>query len=333
MITDQQTDRSRQTLHKLLGGIADPGFKETVKSTNFDTNSLANADSTSFADPGKRMFPVNTPENAILSKVYFDGQKTAMQGTHAETIHKNLSKHLALHNIPESQFAYKTAEDTSPQEPEGLEEPVYLLPEHQFCKVATERDLAVAEKVFERGVDRLQLADRVTFARNFVKVSEDLERPINSEEIMKYASMLDFDAVHTQCALEMRTGLARRRGIQEEGFRKLAQTLEKFSGEPSREELQKLAEVITDLDKQAGFTEKDYKVFIESPYGAVFARAREELSKIAEDTQDSIKTMTKSDIVGKYGADVLEMVETEDGQIDYDALKSVVQLEKGFNQK
>jgi hypothetical protein len=315
----------------MLGTLENQELKQKLKNITFDPGSLKDATPKAFAHPGKRMFPVNTPENTLLSKAYFDGQAQALDPTEAKTIGDNIDKHLSLHNLPGDQFIYKQAADNSTDKPVVLKEPAYMLPEFAFCKVASASDLNTARKLFHKSNSRLQLADRVEFSKNFIKVAKELKQPIRSEEIMKYAGTLDFDPVHTQCALELRSGLARRKGKSSAKFRKLASALKDFSGNPSRDELVKLAHVVTGLDEDAGISEKDYNDFIESPFGVVFTKVASEASEAMETQGKDLDKLSKAEIVGQFGDSVLDIVENPDGSIDYDALKNVDRLAKGLS--
>jgi len=335
MYTDPQSDKGMKSLYKMLGSISNPELKATLKATSFDPTSVAGAPSSSYALPSKRLFPVNTPENTTLSKVYYDAQKGAMPKADVDSIGKTIDTHLALHGVPEGQFTYKEAQAAENKDEKKMKNPQYMLPKHELCKVASSLDLGPAAKLFEEGLDELQLYDRVEYARNFVKAASELGVRIKSPDILKYAGVLDFDAVHAQYALELRSGLARRKGKPTEKFNKLACALSEFAGTPTREELIKLAEVITELDKESGITEKDYARNrangIDAPHGVVFSKLANEASEAMEGTPDNsfnIENMTKADIVGKYGEDILDAVENADGTIDYEALKEAVRLHK-----
>jgi len=327
MYIDQQSDTGKKALYKLMGAINDPGLKTTLKTTNFDPKSISEVDAKAFALPSKRQFPVNTPENTVLSKVYYDAQRPTMATADAESIGKVLDVHLGLHSIPEDTFQYKTAAEGTP---EKTIESVCLLPEHNFCKVASVTDLSQASILFDAGHSNLQLSDRVEFASNFIKAAEALDAKVDSAEILKYAGMLDYDPVHTQCALELRSGMASRKGGDSSAFYKLAAALENLTEVPTVEELRKLADTIVDMDQAAGITETDYHGGIESPYGVVFSKQSNEASEVTEGESNSAQQLTKADIIGKYGDDVLEQVELADGSIDYAALDNVIKSTIGI---
>jgi hypothetical protein len=334
MYIDQQNDKGRKTLFSLVGDIENTELKNKLKNTHFDPNSITNAKNKDFALPGRRKFPVNTPENAILSKAYFEYQKDSIPQTEAKQIAKTLNTGLALHKVAADQFVYKQKEAQAPEKLPELETPMTLLPEYDFCKVANAQDLTMAQKMFDAGSANLCLADRVEFSKNFVKAAEDLGFNIKSEGILKHAGTLDFDAVHTAYALELRSGLANRKGNATGQYIKLAESLQQCEDTPTPEDLHKLAGVITDLDSLAGITEKDYDKGLGTPYDAVFVQkeASTEGSDLPQlpDADTSLKGMSKADIVGQYGEDVLEIVEQPDGKVDYDALKNVMRLSKGL---
>jgi len=325
MYTDQQSDPSKKLLYSLLGNVKDEALRTSLKGSSYDGPGMAKLPQSKFAQPGQRKFPVDTPENTALSKVYFDHQAGSMPKADADSIGKSLNVHMQLHSLPEDAFSYNT-EQAMPKVAEDTPEGKYLLPEHEFCKVASKGDLAKAEVLFDSGFDQLRLSDRVTFSTNFLKTAEEFSFVVTSENIEKYAGVLDYDSMHTQYALELRSGLASRRGHSTDGYRKLAAALDSVQGKPTKKELKKLASLIEGMDKEAGIEEKDYDKTIHSPQGVVFSKVADEPSEVTENTEG----MSKADIVGKYGEGALEIVEDEDGTLNEEAVKRLNDMHKGL---
>lgn len=325
MYTDQQSDQSKKLLYGLLPNIKDKELAANLKASSYDGPALATLHQSKFALPGKRKFPVDTPENTALSKVYFDHQAPSMPKADLDSVGKSLDAHMELHGLPSESFTYNSA-DELPKVAEDQPEGTYLLPEHEFCKVASKEDLTKAEVLFDSGFDQLKLSDRVAFSTNFLKTAVEYSYVITSENIEKYAGMLDYDSAHTQYALDLRSGMASRRGHSSEGYRKLAAALDTVQGTPTKKSLKKLASLIEGLDKEAGILEKDYDKTIHSPQGAVFSKIANEPSEVTENTEG----MSKADIVGKYGEGALDIVEDEDGGLNEEAVKRLEAMHKGL---
>jgi len=329
MLIDQQADKSKAMLFQVTGKITDAALRAKLRGANIDTKKISALKDASFAYPEKRMFPVDTKDNTLLSMVYFAYQEALLPANFAISIKKSLEVHAKLHNIQTTFSSLKTntsvkvASETVPKVA-----PRYLLPDQQFYKIACAADLGNAQELFDKEFCKLQLSDRVTFATNFIKAARDYSAPITSEHIEKYAGVLDYNAAHTQYALELRMGMASRRGANSETYYKLAEDLKELTETPTQEELFKLASVVEAIDKQTRITEKDYDTKIHSPQGVVFCKTAEESS---ETTEGKGKELTKADIIGKFGEDALDSIEEEDGSINVKALNKIQRLGKGLS--
>ena len=324
MNIDQQTDKSKKVLYTILGTLKDTGLKARIKGATMDPKKTEALESKHFAYPMKRLFPVDTKDNTILSMAYFEHQKDALPKAEVSKIKKALDVKSRLFNIPTADFTKVAATESVDEAPAA---PRFLLPERQFCKVACCEDIGKAETLFDVGFQNLDLTDRVEFATNFVKAAEEFKANFSSENIEKYAGVLDYDSAHTQYVLELRAGAVKYMGGDTTLFNKLASELSGLTDDPTHEELDGLVKIIESLDKQAGIHEKDYDRTIHSPHGAVFHKKAAESS---ETTEGKTSKLSKADIVGEFGDDVLDMVEKEDGSIDYEALEKVKSLKNGL---
>jgi len=330
MIIDQQADKSKAMLFLVTGKITDAALRAKLRGANIDTKKINALKDASFAYPSKRLFPVDTKDNTLLSMVYFSYQEGLLPADSVISIKRSLEVHAKLHNIQttfpslKANTSVKVASENKHNIPAR-----YLLPDKEFCKVANCKDLEVAQEMFDKDFTKLQLSDRVTFSTNFIKAARDFSAPITSVNIEKYAGVLDYNAAHTQYALELRMGMASRRGgdNSSEPYHKLAEDLKGLTEKPTQDELRKLASMVEALDKHTNITEKDYDTKIHSPHGVVFCKTAEESS---ETTEGKSEELTKADIIGKFGEGALDSVEEEDGTINKKALNKIQGLSKGL---
>lgn len=344
MITDQYTDKSFKLLYK----IAEKGFNSNLE-TELRKMSVCNSEKTltklgsdKFADQHNRMFPIDTKENVLLSKVYFDYQESTMEPKLAHSIDCKLNTYLDLHSIPEEFFTKPSSMDkTASSEKEVKRSTTYLLPEHNIGAVTCKSDLEKLSSSFEKDHTNLSMADRVKFAQNFIKCTSEFEDVHYSNTLAKYASLLDTDLANTSYLLKLRAGICHVNNKDGSSFTKLATLLDQVTGnnglsslkslglatDESRKSLTKLAETIQKLDEQAGLDQRKYDSAIPDSFSSVF-----NLDKLATDAEEKTKgevkekEPSKAEVISLYGEDVLEEVEDEDGDIDQDKLKEIEKL-------
>ena len=337
-VIDQLTDTSFHTLFKIAETMLSPKLEEEVRKISIPSLGMDKIASVAFADASNRNFPINSKDNVLLSKIYFDYQKDAMEPKLAQAIDRKLDTYLDLHNIPDSLFEYPEQSIEKTASTQTTISSTYLLPEHNIGKVTTSQDLVKLGTDFEQNHTNLAMSDRVTFSHNFIKCAGKLKITSYPRTISKYASMLDTDVANTAYLLRLRAGLCHKVGADSAQYVKLASMLEKVVDNngglsekslgliSNQEEFTKLAELIQELDETSGLADSKYDRKIPDSYSAVFnkeAGGDESDPKVTEK-----KNLTKSEIVSLYGQNVLEEIEDEDGKIDYDKLKEVEKLVK-----
>ncbi len=337
-IIDQQTDRSQKTLYSALEKYASADTIKSVCLEGYDAGELTKLAGDEFAFPEFRAFPVNTMESTILSKIYFDYQKD--EGFHNKLaayiprVEDRIASFLNLFNVPAS-ILEKKASDS---EKDGLEKsaeefsPQYLVPSKKLCKVANKMDLHIAAKLFDNHFDQLDIPTRIEFSQNYVKISSEIKYSNFSTNIAKYAAELDTNLSNTKRYLELRAAAAHRSNLVKAGeeYIKLAKQLDGVDfDETTKEELQKLAELIYSIDKDYGF-ENSKKM--PCAYTVVFNKLADNDPAMAMSAQDNIaaKTMSKADIIGRYGVAALSNVENEDGTINPERVAELNKLHTIF---
>lgn len=310
-IFDQYNDKGQYLLVKILNNLESDGIIK-VASELEDITKLA---SDKFAWADFRKFPINSQDNAILSKLYFDNQRDKIPTIYQTKIAAKLNTYLDLYNVPDSIFEIKKVEQVK-----TASDPRFLLPKYNLCKVADCSDLDRANTVFKTEYIKLKVSDRVEFAKNFMKCASDFDfKNTPSSQIIKYAAILDTDMGEVKDLLNIRVAAANRSGKSGIEYKKLASMLDEVV-KTSKEELEKLAEVIDIIDQEYGFDHPKYDKIMPDAYGVVFNKKAMDL---AEDVENSAATMTKADIVGRYGTGILEEVENADGTINVDRLNNI----------
>ena len=330
MFYDQQTDTDFTVLHSILQKVANDTLVTTLKGISIDYDGFTKVASNMFAWESHRMFPVDTAENTILSKLYFDEQAPLLtEKTATEHIARRLDTFLELYGVPDVLFSYKPVEKVASTSPVKYA----LLPEHGVS-VSNAAELVKIGSLFSRDKARLAIPDRVEFSRNFIKAAKDLGVTDYPTDVAKYAAQLDTDLANTRYLLQMRSTLAQRMGNPGTEYTKLAEQLDTLSMEASNDVLEKLAETIYLLDKKNGFDHTRYDRHIPCAYASVFNKQAEDTSNVTLSDEErelsDLKSMSKADIIGKYGEGALDTVEEKDGEIDYDALAEIVRKVKNI---
>lgn len=311
-IIDQYSDKGQYLLAKLMGTDSD---MLKLAANLEDVSKLA---SDKFAWAEFRKFPVNSQDNTILSKMYFDNQKCNIPEVYHTKVAAKLDTYLDLYDVPEELFK-TTAANTVLDKVASCE--WYLLPEINMCKVASCSDLDKANDIFNTDYKKLEIKDRVEFSKNFMKCASALKyKGVPKQQIIKYAAMLDTDMTEVKNMLAIRVAAANRIGKKGFEYSKLAEMLDVPDLEVTTDDLEKLAETILSIDEQHGFTGTKYDSVMPCAYGVVFNKEAFDSSK---DTVGGAVELKKSDIVGQYGHGILEEVENEDGSINKDRLDMI----------
>lgn len=319
-IFDQQTDTSRKYLYQAASQLADESFQAQVKKLAEAPTDSTKLASERFAWPEKRLFPVDSMANTVVSKVYFDAQREKLLDKTADEIATRLDTFLNLYDIPEAEFA-RISEKTAGS---GFE-PRYLVPSMKLCKVAGAESLRKAGDLFEKEHKKLKIAQRVEFSQNFVSAGRELKEKDFPKAVAKYACMLDTDLSNTEHMLRLRASAARLRGQNGAEYLKLAEQIGEVTNKPETDELRKLAECIRQLDDRHGFDSRRYREKLPCPYSVVFNKQATQVPDAALDAD----TMTKADIVARFGEEALDALEDENGKIDKDKLRQFISMQKG----
>lgn len=317
-IIDQNSDVSLAVLRKFASMLSDKEFGDTVWAMSneraADVGLHKVASSKKFAFPEASLFPVDTERDTILSKVYFDGQRQKLAADLADRVSSRLSTYLDLYGVPDC-FGVHIEKTASAQQDFT---PRCLMPSTGMYKVATVANLNSAYEDFDKNLPKYSLAERVEFSKEFAKVATTIRKQSLPSTVQRYCGVMDTDLDNVRTLLHIRKVAALRAGKSGAEYEKLASALEDVTG-PTKEELEKLACTINDLDEAYGFTSPKYDRKMPDAYALVFNKE----AAITEETGEAPepKAMTKADVISRFGLDAVEALEDEDGELDEDKLK------------
>lgn len=239
-IVDQRTDKRHQILYQL--SQEQPGAIGALKHASVSTDALPK---TAYAFPQAELFPIHTPDQAMLSKMY------AVKQAHLvpTEVMSKIDSALEAYGVAPKMQTEKVASEIDDSEH-------YLLPQYKALLVKTaEHVRPVTDALMEQ---RYQLtAQTMTDAcTRLIKKAAALglkksDIPI---EVFKYAGLTACDAGLLLDWVESRAGVAPTSEMRD-AYTKIAQAIEKnFPATgmiQDRNALVKIAGVIEQLDKEA----------------------------------------------------------------------------------
>lgn len=252
-LVDQYRDPSFALLVNL---VADrPQVTDLIKEAEVTPEEFEALPDSAFAWPEKRAFPVHSREHAVMSRVY--RENTAGVPPHVDHA---LKEACDMYEVPESLFTrtVKTAA-ASPDD--------YLLPELQKLPVRSAEDVKTAERALLDGYQKLAFVHRAQACSRLLEKAAAFKI-----ELHPLMHKLAGFTVSTTDTVQRWLG-ARQDAAPAEykaHYQKLAAALNKQPTEMrDRQALVKLAEVIGDLDEQAGLV-KHYDRRLPDPIQTVF---------------------------------------------------------------
>ena len=314
-LLDQRTDVSRAFLVKTASRLHDKDLASELLKMAEDCGS----DTSCYACEDGMLFPVDTREQTMLSRVYFNGQRGMFTKEAAEEIDRTLSVYEQLYGI-DNDFSLRQMgmRKTASEEHE-------LLPGY---KVRGNDGLKRAGREFMEKQAKMSISDRVEFSTNFTKVAADSDVDI-PEAIQQYGGGYGCDYERLQSALRLRKIAAKRAGKDGAPFDKFASEIKSdFIKTAAYEDLASIAGSIQKLDEAFGFDSPWYDSRMPNAWQAVFnvKTAEEMFAGKDEEKAKNPEAMTKADVVARFGEDALDAIEDENGEIDYARLKEVMQL-------
>ena len=269
MLCDQYHDPAFGMLYHLLQ--ENPTAADFVKSANLNESDTTDLSDKLFAWPEKRLFPINSAENTVISSLY--REKCAEVPADVD---ERLQKAAEIYEVQTILSAPRTklAATSAPVIQEHV-----LLPRLGRLRVKTAEDIPVAETLLLRDYNRLNMEDRATGFTNLVKVARDMNVALKPET-MRMAGMTVCTTKVAQELIEARRCATTVPAFQK-AYEKLAATLDNQQETlHDRDDLVALADGVAKVDKQAGL-DKQYDKAIPDPIRTVF-----NTTKLAEEMVD-----------------------------------------------
>lgn len=313
-IADQNTDRSGAALVKIACRLNDQEVAEAALGTLFSMDR-------EFSKTAE--FPVDSPENVFLSRIYLEGQKDIIPQEKYAELDNRIGIYEALYGLDY---------DTSFAEMEKVadEERFDLLP---GISVGSAEEVVQYGNDFSNNYNNLSYSDRLDFSENFCKVAELVDADI-PEDVAIYAGY-DID-IRPDVAEQMhfRKLACERAGKDGSLYEQLGSMLEGLDrGSASPEEMYKLACLVHAEDARNGFTDVSYDKRLPDAWHAVLCKHAEEDGSGSEESNDKPKDeMTKSDIVARFGDQALDEVENPDGTVNQKRLHQIMMLFGDYDQ-
>lgn len=245
-----------------------PDVTDLIKTAELDDAKLAAAPDRAFAWSEKRLFPIDSPEQAVLSRLYMEKQA----GVPADVV-KRCDTALAAYGIA---LKLQTKEAAAPGEDQ------YIFPEAKRYLVQDANDVKLAAMGLQEHVGEMDPFSRAQACLRLVKHAANYGVKLPGA-ILKMAGVTRSNREALSTWMSAREIAAAATGHKDEAaaFQKLASTAGAADGDYSDTfELAKLVDVIAEMDKTAGL-DRFYGKSFPDPVLSVF-----NTTKIAGDTVD-----------------------------------------------
>ena len=252
-VVDQSTDH---VMAHLMRRVADrPKLASAVADIDVDRDSLQTLPDSAFAWPEKRAYPIHTPEQALLSRVYREG---ASVPPHVDRALKEASE---IYGLDEQLFAgTKTAAAETSRD-------TYLLPGKKRLPVTGAADVKTAQEQLRTQAHKLSVTDRALAANRLTEKAASLGVPVRPE-IQKMAGLTVTDTRQLADWIDARAAAASE--AYRSGYTKLAGSVRALPRELRDRNMQvKLAEALYTLDTISGVS-RHYNRKLLDPMMTVF---------------------------------------------------------------
>lgn len=264
---DQYHDPAYGMLFHILE--ENPQVADFVKHAELDENKTETLPDGAFAWPARRLFPIDTAENTILSYLY--REKCAAVPVEVDENLRKAADVYDIHKFLAHPKQQKTASVTS------IDDADYLLTTIKRLRVKTAEDVQAAEKILLEQYPRLNLEDRTEGFINLVKKARDLGVTLQPET-HRMAGMTVCTAKMAEDFIEARR-CATKEPLFQRAYEKLASAFHRDDIH-DRDTLITAVDALAQLDKKAGLT-KHYDKLLPDPIRTIF-----NTTKLAEEDID-----------------------------------------------
>lgn len=249
---DQFSDPSFKMLFAAF--TENPGIEPLIKKASMDAEENARRPDSAFAWQERRLFRIDDPAHAALSKVYMHKQAGI-----PEHVRKACDKALDIYGV---KMELKTAEAREPSPDD------YMLPGKKRWLVQTPEHVKMADEALRTHKRELGFEEKIQACVNLVKKAA-LHGVRPSTDVLRGAGLTMCDTGVLQDWVSARAD-ATANPILREAYDKVAMVIAQHPGiESKRDELVKVAVTLNELDNAAGF-EPLYGNKLPDPMDSVF---------------------------------------------------------------
>ena len=266
---DQFHDPAHTHLYALLEGQEE--VRAFAKHAELDVKEAEALPDGSFAWPAKRMYPVNTPENTVLSVMYREKTAAAVP----PEVDAALRTACEIYGVNDLLTRARQVNTARREKTASVQDnAVWILPSLKRLRVKTASDLKQAEALLIKQYNKLGLTDRVEGFVNLVKTARDMGvalEPLSH----RMAGMTVCTADKTAELIEGRR-CAVKEPLFQEAYSRLGGAFRERGGIiRDRDELVKAASALATLDSNAGI-DRQYGKTIPCPMLTVFSEKQAE---------------------------------------------------------
>lgn len=254
MIVDQNNDITFSRLRNVVHTY--PNIKPYIKKAAVGEEYRSSLPRDSFADKSNKRFPLASAADAILSKAY--ATKVANLASH---IMQEIDTALALYSVPTDVF------EITKQASTVEEQPVYLIESQSKLPIYSHTSTKIAEQRLLANKRLLKPSTMSEAATKLIKHARSRGDNV-SEEVLKYAGLVQSNPDFLTTWLEARSTKSKQENTKV-AYAKLAEVTKNIGSSVTREELIKLANTISQLDRDAGM-ERYYNKKLPDPISTVF---------------------------------------------------------------
>lgn len=262
MFIDQFSDPSFRSLYQLIENH--PEAEGLVKSASIDFDENERRPDAAFAWPDRRLFPIDEPEHAVISKLFIEKQAGV-----PEEVKERCNRALSIFGIT-MPMVEKTAATSEPPRTD------FLLPSVKRLAVRSPEQVKLASEALLGNLKKLSTRYRAEAATNLIKKAVQFNTPVPTQ-VLKFAGVTGCDTKVLRDWVEARAEATADPNILL-AYEKLAEATRQLPRYCyDRDELIKVAEVLGELDEAAGLT-GHYDRRLLDPLETVF-----NMNKVADD--------------------------------------------------
>jgi hypothetical protein len=311
---DQSSDYSNKEIYSLLRDVDLPMYVKTAELDDHDT--LQNLPKEAFAEPSRKIYPLNTPARTYVSNAFFGSKKAEMSkiygAQYTSQIESSIKEAAEIFGISADLERYNnrleknasrsyTTRHLGEFELDGTEIKLYA--------TKTAQDLIENAEHLNRHLKNYPFDWRVKMAQATVKLASKLSVDDIPDRILKYAGMYypDFEKISSEL---WRRATKLKNPQHVEIYNKLAEDVQNIT---TVEEVMKLAETLHNIENMEGLYDNVKTAgILGDPVDAIFTKS---IVKVAEDLSfveahgdkyriDDLQKAAKNSYMEAFGIDM-----------------------------